>query len=190
MPVSLESSFDLTNLTFTVSVPPGRFTSFTVHATAPEVGIATVVSLGSTQALVTLAAQPGQVLRGPKQFAEICYSLLPNQTSAFVRMDVQDILGLREKGTPIGNTAGQSGRTVVVSEHPLLECVPGASGKPDLLLYARPGWTSAIEERARVQPGFPWQESTRLTVTNLVTPMPLTGTNSEAYYRAVRLASP
>ena len=65
-----------------------------------------------------------------------------------------------------------------------------ASGKPDLLLYARPGWTSAIEGRARVQPGFPWREGTRLTVTNLCTPLPLAGTNSEAYYRAVRLGSP
>ena len=190
VPVSLESSFDLTNLTFTVSVPPGRFTNFTLHATAPEAGSATVVSLCSTQALLTLAAQPGQVLCGPKQFAEICFTLFPNQSSAFVGMDVQDILGLRENGTPIGNTAGQSGRTVVVSEHPLLECVPGASGKPDLLLYARPGWTSAIEERARVQPGFSWQESTRITVTNLLTPLPLAVTNSEAYYRAVRLGSP
>ena len=190
VPVSLESSFGLTNFIFTVSVPPGRFTNFTVNALAPEVGSAMVVSLGTTQVVVTLAPQPGQLLRGPKQFAEVCFSLLPNQTSAFVRMEVQDILGLRENGTPIGNTSGQPGRTVVVSEHPLLECVHGTGGRPDLLLYARPGWTCAIEERGSVQPGVPWQEITRGAVTNLVTPLPLTGTNSAGYYRAVRLVSP
>jgi hypothetical protein len=190
VPVSLESSFGLTNFIFTVSVPPGRFTNFTVNALAPEVGSATVVSLGTTQAVVTLVPQPGQLLRGPKQFAEVCFSLLPNQTSAFVRMEVKDILGLRENGTPIGNTSGQPGRTVVVSEHPLLECVHGTSGQPNLLLYARPGWTCAIEERASVQPGVVWSETARLTVTNLVSPLPLAGTNSTGYYRAVRWVSP
>jgi uncharacterized delta-60 repeat protein len=185
-PVSLESSFGLTNLTFAVRVPAGRFTNFTVTALAPEVGSATVLSLGTTQAVVTLVPQPGQLLRGPKQFAQICFSLLPDQSSAFVWMEVQDILGLRENGTPIGNTSGQPGRTVVVSEHPLLECVQVANGKPGLLLYARPGWTCAIEERGSVGPEAVWREINRVMATNLVTTLPLAGTNRQAFYRAVR----
>ena len=101
-------------------------------------------------------------------------------------MDVQDILGLRENGTPIGNTSGSAGRTVVVSEHPLLEGVHGTGGQPTLLLYARPGWNCAIEERTSLASGAAWQEIIPATPTNLVTTLPLTGTNTQAYYRAVR----
>lgn len=75
--MALESSLDLTNLNFTVSFPPERFTNFTITATAPEVGSVTTVQISSTQAVVTLAAQSGQVMRGPKQFAEVCFALLP-----------------------------------------------------------------------------------------------------------------
>jgi hypothetical protein len=183
----LECSFDLTNLTFTVGVPAGRFTDFTVGAVAPEVGWATVVPLGSTRAAVTLTARPGQVLRGPKQFAELCFALVSNQPSAFVQMEVQDILGLRESGMPIGNDSGTPGRTVVVvGEHPLLNCVRGAGGKPALLLYARPGWSCIIEERASAHPGDTWRGVKRVTTTELVTTLSLEGTNSQAFYGAVR----
>ena len=148
-----------------------------------------VVPLGNTQAVVTLVSQPGQALRGPKQFAEVCFALVPDQGSTFAQMEVQDILGLRANGTPIGNTAGSPGRTVVVSEHPLLDCVEGAGGNPALVLYARPGWTCAIEERSSLAPGTAWHELMRTTTSNLVTTLPLTATNTQTYYRAVRFVA-
>jgi hypothetical protein len=186
IPLSVESSSGLTNLAFILSVPPGRFTNFAVVASAPEVGSATVVLLNTTQALVTLAAQPGQVLQGPKHFADLCFSLVPDQASAFVPIEVQDILGLKESGTPIGNTSGSPGRTAVVSEDPLLECVHGPGGQPSLLLYARPGWTCALDGSGGIGPGMAWQEVTRVAPSNLVTALPLVATNGQVFYRTLR----
>jgi hypothetical protein len=186
IPVSLESSFGLTNLTFTVGVPGGRFTNFTVTATAPEVGSATLVSLGSTQAVVVLAAQPGQVMRGPKQFAQVCFALVPDQPSAFVGMEVQDILGLREDGTPVGSASGYPGRTVVVGKEPLLECVQGSNGQPLLILYGKPASGYAIDTRTNIMMGSWRTVLTNLTVgTNLylgISPPP-SGTPA-SFYRA------
>ena len=192
VPVSLESGFGLTNLTFTVSVPGGRFTNFTVSATAPEVASATVVSHGGTQAVVVLAAKPGQVLRGPKQFAQVCFALVPGQHSAFARMEVQDILGLRENGTPIGNASGYAGRTVVVGEEPLLECVPGTNGQPLLLLYGKPASGYAIDTRTNITAGS-WRTAlTNLTVgTSLSLSISPPASSSPAnFYRALRAVPP
>jgi hypothetical protein len=192
VPVSLESGFDLTNLTFTVSVPSGRFTDFTVAATAPEVGSATVVSFDGMQAVVVLAAQPGQVMRGPKQFAQVCFALVPGQSSAFAPMEVQDILGLRENGTPIGNASGNPGRTVVVGEEPLLECVQGTNGQPLLILYGKPASGYAIDTRTNITEGS-WQTSlSNLTVgTNLsLSITPPASSSPENFYRAVRAVQP
>lgn len=190
--MSLESSFGLTTLTFTVSVPGGRFTNFMVSATAPEIGSATVVSLGITQAVVVLAAQPGQVMRGPKQFAQVCFALVPDQPSAFVRMEVQDILGLRENGKPIGNASGYPGRTVVVGEEPLLECVHGTNGQPLLLLYGKPASGYAIDTRTNITVG-----SWRIVLTNLTVGMnlylsisPPASSSPANFYRALRTVQP
>lgn len=104
-------------------------------------------------------------------------------------MEVEDLLGLRENGAPIGNTTGLAGRVVVVNAQPLLECVHGVSGQPELLLHARPGWVCAIEERRAVGPGEAWQELLRAGTANLTTVYPLGATNWGAFYRAVRLPS-
>lgn len=187
VPVTLESSFGLTNLMFTAEVPSGRFASFSVTPIAPEVGSATIVSLGDTQAVVTLVPKPGLVLRGPKQFAEICFSLVRDQHSAFVPLKVENILGLRENGSPIGNTEGLAGMAVIVSDAPLLECVHEKANEPGLLLYARPNWSCAIEERLSLEAASAWHELTRVTVTNLTTVIPISGTNNTSFYRAIRL---
>jgi hypothetical protein len=192
IPVLLESGFGLTNLTFTVGVPGGRFTNFTVTATAPEVASATVRPLGSTQAVVVLTAQPGQVLRGPKQFARLCFVLLPNQSSAFARMEVRNILGLRENGTPIGNVSGYPGRTVVVGEEPLLECVQGTNGQPLLILYGKPASGYAMDRRTNITSGSWRTVLTNLTVgTNLSLSLSPPASSSPAnFYRALRVAQP
>ena len=73
-----------------------------------------------------------------------------------------------------------------LGEHPLLDGILGADGKPALVLYARPGWNCAIEECASLAADCAWREIQRVTTTNLVTALPLPGTNSQGYYRAVR----
>jgi len=83
----------------------------------------------------------------------MCFTLMPDQPLAFVRMYLEGILVLREVGTPIGNPSGNSGRAVVVSVSPLLECGPSGGGQPERLPYARPGWTCAIAELGRHRTG-------------------------------------
>jgi hypothetical protein len=192
IPVSLESSFGLTNLTFTVTASEGGFTNFTVTPTAPEVGSTTVGQISSTQAVVVLAAQPGQVMRGPKEFAQVCFELVPDQPSAFVRMDVEDILGLGENGAPIGNASGSPGRTVVVGEEPLLECVHGTNSQPLLILYGIPASGYALDTRTNITVGS-WQPVlTNLTVgTNLwLNITPPASSSPENFYRALRAGTP
>jgi hypothetical protein len=87
----------------------------------------------------------------------------------------------------MGNTVGYPGRLVVVSERPLLDCAWADVGVPTLLLYAKPGWDCAIEERGELDPGAAWRETTRLRTAALTTTLPLAATNQRAFYRAVKL---
>lgn len=85
-----------------------------------------------------------------------------------------------------GSDTGSPGRMVVVYDNPLLEAARETDGQPSLLLYARPGWTCAIEERPTLAPDAPWREVQSVTVTNMATPLPLTCTNTQGFFRAVR----
>jgi alpha-tubulin suppressor-like RCC1 family protein len=85
------------------------------------------------------------------------------------------------------NSAMVTGGTGVKSEQPRVEVVPGAEGTPALVLYAQPGWECVIEERGRLAGGEGWREIKRLTVSGVVTRVPLARTNGQGFYRAVRV---
>lgn len=186
VPLFLESSDGLTNLTVVIDVPEGRFTEFSVHATAPEVGSAHVEVLSPTEVRVSLAAQPGQVLRGPKQCADVCFRLAIEQSSAFVALEIEDILGMRADGVPVGSTEGSAGRVAAVGQEPLLEMRQDISGKPVLILYCQPGVRCQIETVRGMEFPLGWQPWQTVTPTTLDTAIPVEPSDEERYYRARR----
>lgn len=190
LPVVPKSSEDLINLAVAIQVPPGRFTNFTAAAVAPEVQSAIVISQNATQAVVTLAAYPGQVLRGPKQVANVCFTLLEPQPSDFLRLEVVSIRGQRaDNGSPVGNTAGLPGRATVVGQEPLLEAMRSAGGQPELILYAPPGTAHQIESKPTLDNNpQSWQPAwqVQLPTNSLSQTISVTLTNRTLFYRAVR----
>jgi hypothetical protein len=185
--VHLESSDNLTNLTVTIQVPPGRFTNFTATPSAPEVCSARVVSQDATQAVLVLTACPGQMLRGPKQVADLCFRLVAPQASAFLPLEVVNILGQRENGTPVGNTAGRAGRAVAVGEEPLLEASRDASGQTLLSLYALPGSPNILEYTEHLSEAPSWTFERQVVMTNLSHVIPPGCTNNcSLFFRAQR----
>ncbi len=158
VPVHLESSDGLTNLSFVIEVPPGRFTNFAAYASAPEVEQVELEMLTDTQALVMVSAYAGQEMRGPAQVAQVCFTLLPVQASAFVLVEITDIVGLRTDGTPVGNTSGRAGRVAVVGQEPLLEAVLNTNRTPALIVYGLPGAINHLESRQTLDGLSSWAD--------------------------------
>jgi hypothetical protein len=169
-----------------MQVPPGRFTNFSTAAVIPELQYAELVLLSPTQALVMFAPWLGQEMRGPGNIAQICFNLLSPQGSAFVPVELVDIVGLRSDGTPVGNTDGRSGRVAVVGGEPLLEAVHDTNGTPRLIVYGKPGTTNVVEFKTVLDANGPWQTAfeMRIPSTNLFQTIPISLNQGTIFYRA------
>jgi hypothetical protein len=163
----LESSDDLTNLTFTLVLPTGRFTNLTAMPVASEVWTGRVDSVTTGEAVVTFVAQEGQTMRGPKELARVCFTLLPTQQSAFVALRVEDVVGIRANGAPLGNESGRPGRAVIVGAKPLLEAVHWTNGQPALVLYAQSETTNVLETTTSLSEAATWTVDRQVVMTNL-----------------------
>jgi len=167
VPVDLISGLSLTNLTFVVQVPPDRFTNITIHAAAPEVGEAHIDSVTSTQIVARVWAKPGASLRGPLTLAHLCVTLLGGQGSAFVPVEIADVIGHTLDGTEVPSTAASTGTVRVVEDEPLLEIELGSSASVILLVYSRPGTMHHLWQTSDPASG-PWTALQTLVSNQLV----------------------
>jgi hypothetical protein len=163
VPVYLLSTVAVTNLSLWVLYPPERLSEFTLRVGAEQV--TGVILPDSTNGGVHLSfdLSPDQVLQGPTNVAELCFSARVQQTSAFVPLLVTDVVGLKPGSNVVANAYGYPGRVVVIGNEPLLEAGTGADGEPFLLLYGRPGARYVIESNADVANVATWQEVCTVT---------------------------
>jgi hypothetical protein len=114
---------------------------------------------------------------------------VPNQSSAFVSLKLDNGVGLQPDGTEVRNFAPQSGRLVVVGEEPLLEAVRTGNRRGALILYGPPGFSYEIQTRTRLISPPGWQPLMQVTLTNLFqifSGIDLSGPSR--FYRAVRVS--
>jgi hypothetical protein len=187
VPIRLESGGSLTNLMFTVEVREPRFTNFVVQPTALEVGTAVVLSQNATSAVVLITSAPGQALRGPATLANLCFQVLPAQPSAFVPLEIVNMIATRTDGRQVGLPEGLPGRVVVVGEQLLLAATLETNAQAAVVLYALPGTTNTLETTTNLNSPIVWSVHTQVTTTNLFHTSHLNPTNSERlFFRARR----
>lgn len=155
VPVDLISGLPLTNLVFVIEVPPGRFTNATIQAAAPDVGGTRIESVGSTQFVAQVWAKPGALLRGPLTVANLCLTLLGGQGSAFVPLEVADILGTTIEGADVPSTFPSFGTVRAIEVEPLLEIEHGPGPSVTLIVYSPPGTTHQLWQTSNPANG-PW----------------------------------
>jgi hypothetical protein len=155
VPVDLISGLTLTNVAFVIDVPPGRFTNVTIRATAPDVAGARIDGVTSTQIVAQVWAQPGAALRGPLRVADLCVTLLGGQGSAFVPLEVVEVIGRKPDGSEVPSTSLTAGLIRVIETEPLLEIERGAGASVTLVVYSRPGSTYRLWQTADPAAG-PW----------------------------------
>jgi hypothetical protein len=198
VPVQLISSVPLTNLSMTVGTAPGRLTNQWVEPIVPEICASALTSAatphprplldrgGEAEAYdLSLTTCSNQFLIGTQQVAWLHFTTISNQSSAFVALHLDNIVGFQADGTPVRNFAAQSGHLVIIGAEPLLEAFIGANRQPTLILYGQPARNYVVETATGVLGPWTPDQSIHLTDT-LWTPLTLPANRPQQFYRAKR----
>jgi len=112
---------------------------------------------------------------------------LPNQSSAFVPVTLNNILGVQPDGTVVSNLFAQAGRVVIVGEEPLLEITRTGSDQVQFDLYAPTDTTNRVEITEHLPPNEAWTLLESIGMTNLFHALPpYSVTNQSLFIRAIR----
>ncbi|HXR47191.1 MAG TPA: S8 family serine peptidase [Candidatus Limnocylindrales bacterium] len=170
VPVQLLSTTALTNLAFRVVYPAERFdTNFTITVNSSQVLTQQVRWIGTGLVEVTFTLPETSVLHGPTNVAELGFTAVSNQHSAFVPLPITDVTGLKPDGTPIGNWYGYPGRVALIGDEPLLEAFRIGTNDALVILYGRPGTNYTLLSTTNGLKAPVWLPEMGITSTNLET---------------------
>jgi hypothetical protein len=191
VPITFSSSVGIIQFDALVNIPAGHLTNFVLQSLAPSVDpISTAVSPISPDAcLLHVVASSGQAFFGTQQVAQLSFTAIPDETSAFVPLQVPPFSAVKTNGIVVTNRPAQSGRAVVVGHGTLLEAVFAADGSRMLTLYAQPMVTYGIEYTTDLNDPATWT-ALPYTISPFKLDTPITGLDSSdvIFYRAVTLS--
>ncbi|MHB8519120.1 MAG: hypothetical protein ACYDH9_00045 [Limisphaerales bacterium] len=194
VPVICNSGVGVSNLTFVLDVPLGHLTNLLLQALAPEIdpASATVTPQAGTTSLLRLAARSGQTILGAKQLAQLTFTAIPSQPSAFVPLKLLSITAAKPDASLVANLSGQSGRAVVIGAAALLEANRDLDGARSLMLYGKPSSSYAIDYTTNLANPSLWTRWYRIPLPAMSAPIPaLDESLNPIFYRAVEfLADP
>jgi hypothetical protein len=182
VPIVLRSTLDLTNLAFTVTAADHDLTNLTLQSVSPEVVSSVLQPLGASRYSVTLALNPALIPAGTRDVARLGFTAAANGHSAIVPLKVSQVVGLRAGGQVVANPGAVHGQVIVVAREPVVTITHHSP--VTLTLLGHPGAGCAVEQRTNLAAGTPWQELTRLTLTNRITPLVVEAATSRVFYRS------
>ena len=166
LPLVLNATLEVTNLSFLLETDAERLTNLTVQAAAAEVISAQVTELAAGRLAVTLRLDPALRTAASRPIATLGFSALTNRGSAIVPVTLSQLQAWYAGGGAAAHTATAPGRVIVVEREPVL--VISQPQSPVLTLFGLPGRTYAFLSATNLRAGTLWQEFHRLTLTVLV----------------------
>ncbi len=188
VPVTGNANTNLASIDLTLQIPPGHLTNLVLQSLSPQLDPAatTFVQQNSSSWQMHLATLSGQTIVGNNALAEIAFTAVSNQSSAFVPLQVTALSGTKPDATPISRTLAQSGRVVVIANQPLLEAGFASDGSRQLTLYGKAWMSYAILYSTNVANPAGWSQARYFAQTNMVTSLTGLGPAApNAFYRAM-----
>ena len=184
VPVYLISSVPLASLGMTLDAPTNRITVHGIENVAPELCTNSIVPLSNSVYWLAFGACTNEWLMGTQQLAWLNFSTVASQSSAFVTLQLDDMVGLGSNGIPAHNFSSQQGRLVIIAEEPLLEAGFSTDGQPLLTFYGKPGTNYVIEYSTTLESPMSWQFLAPISLTNLFHQFhPVIDTNGATFFR-------
>lgn len=189
--LNFSSSEGVARLNLVLDVPPGRLSNFSLQALASEIDPAStwVVALPNSSVVIQLATRSGQTLLGYKEVAQLSFSTIVNQQSAFVPLSVRPFSATKSDGTFIADRPSEPGRAVIIAQEALLEAAFNTDGSRRLMLFGKPASTYAIEYSTNPTAAGSWVRlPAGVTLNTLSAAVPgIDATASQVFFRTVEL---
>jgi hypothetical protein len=180
VPLTIQSSTDITNLTVGLEVPQARLTNLMLSSVAPELSSSVLVPNGTDRSELRFVTAAGQVLDSAQTLAWLAFGTVPNTNSAIVPLDLFAVLAVRSTGAVLTNGVAFDGRVFLVGNQPLLDAEPGSR----LALYGHTGGTYTVEFSTNL-PALTWSNAASVTLTGAVHRFTVEHTNYPAlFFRA------
>jgi hypothetical protein len=184
VPITVNAQSALVGLSFTLSFPRTLFSELSVQATTPALQAASLTGLPNHGVELSFTAVPGMNLQGSQQIAQLNFTVLSNQSSAFVSLWPQAPQGSNANGSAASVFYVQPGRLAVIGPQPLLD-TQLSGGARNLVLYGIPGESYQIQFKTNLIGHYHWLNLVRVPMTNIsdvisnIDPTPV-----ESYFRA------
>jgi hypothetical protein len=181
VPLRLVSTATLTNLSFTLGIPPGRLSNLSVSPGVPQVAQAQLVLLDAANAQVILSAGPASVFAGTQTLASVCFDTSPTQPTFVAQLMPEKALARASDGRSLTDLALFPGRLVVVATQPVIEAATYGTNQLQLTVYGRPAVLYSVESAADLR--GPWTPVASLTLTNETQTIfyPIKGTGTQFF---------
>lgn len=190
--VQLDSSANLSEVSFSVDLPAQTLTNLAWDGLAAEIDPASVLvspPVTNTTWTLRLATRAGQFITGPRQVGQLVFTAVPGQHSSFLPLAPQPLNAARTDSTLVTNLFSQAGRAVVVGPEALLDASLNPDGSRALTLYGNPPVTYGIECATNLTGSAVWTLlPTTFPLTSVSAPVPQVDQNASViFYRAVEL---
>jgi hypothetical protein len=176
VPVTLNTSLPLTNITTFVQAPKALLTNLTLLSVSPEILSTILQPLGSNQYAVSFTLNPAMSPGTSRTLAQLGFSAVLQTNSAFVPLGMSQLSALQADGQVAPKSGGFGGTVVLIGSQPLLTAWLDTSANRMLTLYGNPG--------ASYQIGY----STNLLMTNWLTVWRVPMTNQYLAFTANQIA--
>ena len=185
LPILLNASTAITNVSVLLQVDTNHFTSLSLQGLVPQLGTPTFQSVGSNLFLLKFPAASGQNLLGNQAIAQINFTAASNQPSAFVPFTPGSLQGLNVDGSPALSLGLGGGRVVIIDNQPLLEATQAADGSRNLTLFGKDGASYQVQFSTNLLDSAAWTDQAIVALSGMTQDLPGQDTTPpEVYFRA------
>ena len=167
VPLIVDASAPITNVTFTLEVTASGLTNFSLAAPTPPLASATMQPTGPGTFQVSLQTLSGQTLLGAQTVSTLNFAAPSNAPSAFVRLQISNLSARQANGSVLSRMLSNDGRVILVNVEPLLEARITGGGIRQLILYGEPGLSYQLQYSGDLSDTNHWKNWIRVPLTNL-----------------------
>jgi hypothetical protein len=165
VPVTLQSSLPLTNLTTLLQAPSALLTNLTLLAVSPEILSTLLQPQGSNQYAVTLALNPALSPGASRTLAQLGFTAVAQTNSAIANLLLPQVSAVQSDGEAAAKPGASGGRVFIIGQQPLLDASLDTNGSRMLTIYGKPGASYQIGSNTNLMLTN-WVPVWRLPMTN------------------------
>jgi hypothetical protein len=182
LPISLASSEGVTNLSFNIQWPDSYLANAALTVMSAGIGSAVLQDQGTNLAL-SFQAAPGQVLQGTQQIAQLTFTAISNEYSAFVWLPFVDVSATKPDELLYTNYITPAARIAVIEGQPLLWASLLSNSSRQLTLFGRVGVSYELQHSTNLALPTVWNSALSYVQTNGVQTLEVDSVNPNIFYR-------